>query len=308
MNNLNLGYACINMTLRKENIFCSRTARKKTFLEKGLSYMSKLSLQNVKDLYVILKWNKLNNISLFRITSNLFPWASEYKLTDLPDYEEIQKVLKICGSYALENNIRLSFHPGQFNCLSSEKENVILNSIVDLEHHAEIFDLMGMPKNHNAKINIHLGSTCNNNLDLAADNFNRNFERLSDSVKSRLTVENDDKASMFSTKFLYEKISRVSGTPIVFDAHHFTLGPQDADYNDSFHMAYETWGNIVPTYHYSNSKKTYEDPSCRVYTAHSDFYYEEFESYNKRVDLMLEAKCKELALFKYKEQFLKSEV
>ena len=103
----------------------------------------------------------------------------------------------MAGDYSRVTGLRLSFHPGQFNCLASEKEHVVKNCIKDLEIHGKLFDLMGMPRSHNAKINIHLGSTCGNNLMLAADNFNRNFQRLSDSVKTRLTVENDAKASMF---------------------------------------------------------------------------------------------------------------
>lgn len=299
----NLGYACINNQLRTKNIFCSRTMRKKTFLEKGIEYASKLSLDNCKDLVKIVKWNNENNIKLFRVTSNLFPWASEYNIEDLNDYEEIVENLKIASDIAIKNNQRLSFHPGQFNCLSSDKENVILNSIQDLEHHAKIFDIMGQPKNHYAKINIHLGSTCGGDLLLAAKNFCENFNMLSDSVKSRLTVENDDKQSMFSAKFLYENVYKKVKTPIVFDAHHFELGPQDASYEESFLMSYETWGDIKPTFHYSNSKKTYEDEKCRVYTAHSANYHKPIILHKNNIDIMLECKNKEQALFKYIEDF-----
>ena len=163
---------------------------------------------------------------------------------------------------------------------------------------------MGMPRDHNAKINIHLGSTCGNNLMLAADNFNRNFDKLSDGAKSRLTVENDDKASMFSSKFLYENVFKVSGTPIVFDSHHFSLGPQDSTYDEAFHMAYESWGNIVPTCHHSNGKKEFEDPETRSAAAHSNYYYKPFNNCGKRVDVMLEAKMKEKALKKYIKDFV----
>ena len=297
------GYACINMELREKGIFNSRTMRKKTFLEKGLPYASKLILQNVKDMLPIFNWNYKSKVEVFRISSEIAPWASEYELEDLPDYEEIAKYLKIAGDYSKVIGLRLSFHPGQFNCLASEKDYVVENCIKDLEIHGKLFDLMGMPRNHNAKINIHLGSTCQGNLMQAADNFNRNFERLSESVKSRLTVENDDKPAMFSTKFLYENIFKISGTPIVFDAHHFTLGPQDAPYDESFNMAYESWGNIRPTCHHSNGKKEYEDPTIRSAAAHSNFYYKPFDSCGKSVDVMLEAKMKEKALKKYLKDF-----
>ena len=54
---LNLGYACICQTLSKNKIMTNRTMRRKTFDSKGLSYVSDLSLQNVKDLKTIVKWN-----------------------------------------------------------------------------------------------------------------------------------------------------------------------------------------------------------------------------------------------------------
>lgn len=301
---INFGYACLNVELREKNIFNSRTMRKKTFEEKGLSYVSKLILQNVKDLFQILDWNYKNNITLFRISSEMFPWASEYEFEDLPDIEEIAILLKAAGDYAKITNHRLSFHPGQFNCLASEKDHVIKNCIKDLEIHSKIFDMMNMPKSHMSKINIHLGSTCNGDLKKAANNFCFNFDKLSDNAKSRLTVENDDKSAMFSAKFLYENVYKQIGTPIVFDAHHFELGPQDSSYEEAYIMSHETWGNTRPTFHYSNSKKTYEDNSCRVYTAHSDYYYKPFVAVLDDVDVMLEAKMKEKALQKYIKDFL----
>ena len=298
------GYACINMELREKNIFNSRTMRKSTFISKGLPYVSHLTLQNVKDLLPIFNWNYKNNIKVFRISSSLIPWSSEYNLTDLPDYEEICHYLKMSGDYTKVTGQRVSFHPGQFNCLSSEKENVVLNCIKDLETHGKIFDLMGLDQNHNSKINIHLGSSCGGNLQFAVDNFNNNFKRLSPSVRSRLTVENDDKPSMFSSKFLYENIYKVNKVPIVFDSHHFSLGPQDATYAESFDMAYDSWPRTIkPTCHHSNGKKEFEDPTARS-TAHSNYYYKPFNSCGKSVDIILESKCKEKALIKYRKDFL----
>ena len=298
------GYACINMYLREKGIFNSRTMRKKTFLEKGLPYASQLVLQNIKDLLPIYNWNYKNGVKVFRMSSEIAPWASEYELHDLPDYEEICHYLKLAGNYTKAIGQRVSFHPGQFNCLASEKDHVVDNCIKDLEIHGKLFDLMGLDQNHWSKINIHLGSTCGGNLNLAADNFNKNFMRLSDSVKSRLTVENDDKPAMFSTKFLYDNIYKVSGVPIVFDSHHFEVGPQDVDYTTSFEMAYDSWPQgIRPTCHHSNGKKVYEDSSIRSKAAHSNYYYKPFNSCGKSVDVMLEAKAKEKALKKYLHDF-----
>jgi len=302
---IRLGYACINMELREKNIFNSRTMRKATFLSKGLPYVSKIVLQNVKDMMPIFNWNYKNNVKVFRLSSCLTPWASEYEFHDLPDYEEICYYLKMAGDYTKVIGQRISFHPGQFNCLASDKEHVVINCIKDLEIHGKLFDLMGLDQNHWSKINIHLGSSCGGNLKIAANNFNNNFKKLSPSVQSRLTVENDDRKSLFSTKFLYENVYKVSGTPIVFDSHHFSLGPQDASYKESFEMAYDSWPNgIIPTCHHSNGKKEFEDNSIRSAAAHSNYYYKPFDNCNKRVDVMLEAKCKEKALIKYRKDFL----
>jgi len=301
---INLGYACINETLREQNIYCSRTMIKKTFFEKGKDYAADLGLENVKDLLKILIWNKKYDITLFRITSELFPWNSEYSIEDLKNFDEIKKYLIICGEFIKQNKMRVSFHPGQFNCLSSGRDVVIKNSLIDLENHGKIFDLMSLDKSNFYKINIHLGGTNGGDLNLSAYNFCKNFELLSDSVKSRLTVENDDKKSCFSTKFLYENIYKQINIPIVFDAHHYEIGNIDSSYEEAYEMAYESWRGMKPVFHFSNSKKQYEDNSIRSYAAHSSFYYKPFINCNKEVDLMLESKQKEISLFKYKKDFL----
>jgi UV DNA damage endonuclease len=180
---------------------------------------------------------------------------------------------------------------------------VVLNCIKDLSIHGEQMDMLGMPRDHNAKINIHIGAAYGDR-EAALDTWCRNFERLPESVRSRLTVENDDRKNLYSTKMLYESVYKRLGVPIVFDSHHFQCGPQDSSYEEAFLMAYETWPNgIRPVCHHSNSKKLHEDPTCRNPAAHSDYYYEPFDSCGKSVDVAMEAKAKELAVFDYLQKF-----
>ena len=91
--NLNLGYACINMNLstlpKSKRVTTNRSMIKRTFQEKGIAYASELALQNVTDLYQILQWNDDHGIKFYRMSSDIFPWSSEYNLKDLPDYDEI---------------------------------------------------------------------------------------------------------------------------------------------------------------------------------------------------------------------------
>jgi len=162
---------------------------------------------------------------------------------------------------------------------------------------------MGMTRSHWSKINIHVGGAYGDRSSSLV-RFCKNFDRLPENVKTRLTVENDDKKAMFSTKFLYENIFKVSGVPIVFDSHHFTLGPQDSTYEEAFEMAHESWGPIKPVCHHSNGKKEFEDETVRSAAAHSNFYYTPFNDLGKDVDVVLEAKMKEQALKKYIQDFL----
>lgn len=300
---VNLGYACINTTLQEnEKVQCNRSMIKRTFLKKGISYASELALSNVKAMKRVIEWNNENGISVYRMTSCLFPWVSEYEIEALPDYEEISKVMKEAGGIAIAAGQRLSFHPGQFCVLASPTKQVVLNAANELNKHAQMMDIMGLPKSPGAKINIHVGGAYGEH-DKALARFCKNAtQHLTDSALSRLTVENDDKPKVFSTKMLYDGVYKKIGIPIVFDSHHFTLGPQDIDYHDSFYLARETWGNVKQQCHHSNSKRDYEDPKAPK-VSHSKWFYTPFENFGEDVDVVLECKAKELALFKYRKDF-----
>ena len=300
------GYACLNSTLqaKKPRITSNRGMIRRTFEAKCLPYASTLSVQNTADLISHIQWNHEHGIQVFRVTSCMFPWHSEYSLTDLPDYDQIVANLQEAGRLAKLYGQRLSTHPGQFNVLTSQSERVVLNALDELDKHGQVFDLMGLPNSPAAKINIHIGGAYGDRTS-AMDRWCKNYERLSDSAKSRLTVENDDKPKLYSTKMLYDNIVKRTGTPIVFDSHHFDCGPQDSTYEEAFQMAVDSWPRGVrPQCHHSNSRKKYEDPTARV-NAHSDWYYEPFNDCGNSVDVVLECKKKELAVFKYIQDFVK---
>lgn len=297
------GYACISSFLSekmgKSAPTTNRTMIRKTFDEKGLDYASELALQNCRDLLPILETNLQNGIYFFRLSSNLFPWASEYRLEDLKDFSSINSALKEAGEFAASHQMRITAHPGPFNKLCSGTESVVLNTITDLEIHGKVFDLMGLPQNHNSKINIHLGGAYGEK-DVAISRFIQNFARLSNSVKSRLTVENDDKASLYSTRELVESLSPATGIPIVHDQHHHTFCDGGLTQEEAMRLAATTWpSGIRPVIHYSESKSVEaKDPKIKP-QAHSDFIYNDINTFGMEVDVMIEAKMKDLALLKY---------
>jgi UV DNA damage endonuclease len=298
---MRLGYACINETLTAQGVKANRTAIKRTFKTKGVKHVANLALLSSIDLLKILQWNEAHDIKVFRISSGIFPWASEYDIDTMPGIDAISRALRAAGDYAREHNHRISFHPGQFNCMASPNDAVVENSLKDLEIHGKIMDLIGMPQTREAKINIHIGGAYGDRA-AAMDRFCRNIERLSPSVLGRLTVEKDDKPSCYSTKMLYDGIFKRTGVPIVFDSHHFSLGPQDQSYDEAIHMAASTWGTVRPTCHHSNSRKQYEDEKANA-VSHSEWYYEPFDDRGLDVDVVLECKRKENALLKYRRDF-----
>ena len=300
---MNIGYACINMQLssQKPKIYTGRSMIKRTFKAKGIEYASELGLQNCKDLFEIVKWNNENGFPFFRITSNLFPWSSEYKLKDMPDHQEICDVLDEVGKYVADNSMRITSHPGPFNVLTSPHPHVVTNCIKDLSIHGEVFDMMGLSRTPYNKINIHIGGAYGDK-ESAMARFCVNFERLPDSVKSRLTVENDDKATMYSVRDLYDGVYTRIGIPIVFDYHHHQFCTGDLSEQQALELAMSTWPDgITPATHYSESRRDeQENPKIKP-QAHSDYVYKKIETYGNVIDVMVEAKAKELAVQKYKE-------
>ena len=293
---MNLGYACINMSLGK-NVTTNRSMVKRTFNEKGLDYVSELALANSKDVLKILVWNKNNNIKFFRLSSALVPWGDGLDLTTLKDYDEISIALRRAGDYAKANGIRITSHPGPFVVLTSPKENVVEAAIKDLELHGKIFDLLGLSQTPYNKINIHCNGVYGDKLS-AMDRFCENYLKLSDSVKKRLTVENDDKATMYNVKdlmYIHNKIN----IPIVFDYHHHTFNTGDLSEEAALKLAITTWGDITPVVHYSESKALHEENNKLKPQAHSDYIKSLPNTYGLNVDIMVEAKAKELAILPF---------
>ena len=297
---MNLGYACINMTLgsQKPKVTTNRSMVKKTFNEKGIEYAGELGLLNSFDLFKILQWNNKHNIKVFRLSSDMFPWASEYGIENSPYYKRIETVLQGCGHYAKTNGIRITCHPGPFNVLVSPNEKVVQNTITDLEIHGKIFDMLGLDRTPYNKINIHCNGVYGDKIS-AMDRFCDNFQRLSDSVKSRLTVENDDKSTMYSVKdlmYIHEKID----IPIVFDYHHHKFQTGDLTEEQALSLAVSTWPKgIKPIVHYSESKSLHENNDKLKPQAHSDYINELPNTYGFDVDIMVEAKAKELSILPF---------
>lgn len=293
------GYCCINLTLAKDKISTNRGMIKKTFDEKGMDYVSDLSLLNVKDLEKIIKWNSKNGISMYRMSSDMFPWCSEYEIEDLKDFSEISKILKRIGDFAKSSNQRITFHPSPYGVLASEREDVVKKAIKEISQHGQIMDIMGLERNHFYPINVHVNTT-KPSKEEAAKRFCKNFELLPDSAKSRLVLEIDDKKSQYNSKDLLDLVHSKIGIPITFDYLHNKCNPHpDLNEEESLKICLSTWKNgIIPITHYSDSRKIFEDQSSKE-VAHSDWIWGSPETYGMDFDIEFEVKMKDLALIKY---------
>ena len=105
MKQVRLGYCCINLSLADQKITANRGMIKRTFQEKGPAYCGELAHQNVKDILKILQWNLANDILVYRMSSDIFPWMSEYEITELPNFSEILPDMRAIGEFALQHKI-----------------------------------------------------------------------------------------------------------------------------------------------------------------------------------------------------------
>ena len=300
-----IGYCCICLGInenlkKKDQIFVNRGMVKKTFDSKGLPYVSELVILNLQDTLKILDYNIKNNILVYRMSSEMFPWFTHYSFSDLPKFDTIKVLLQKIGKFVKENGLRVGFHAPPFCVLGSENPSVVAKTIDELNKHAQLLDLMELEQSTYYPINIHVNTTQPTRED-AAKRFCEGFQSLSDSCKRRLTVENDDKLSQYSVKMLYDLVHTQVGIPIVFDQLHYKLGPQDQTLEEALRLALSTW-KTKPLTHMASSIRN-EDPKG-LERAHADYIYEPIETFGLEFDIELECKKKDMAVLKYRKDYL----
>lgn len=295
--NFTLGYACLNSKLREKDIFSSRTLRLATLKQKGQSYVEELVLANLKDLLIILKWNKENNIYLYRLSSEIFPFASHNEYGYSLDF--VNKELKEIGNYAKENKIRLTYHPGQYCVLSSNKESIIQNTFRDLNHHADVLDRMELDQN---SIMVIHGGGVYNEKETALLRLKNNLLRLPEKTRNRIVLENCEMSYCIEDLL---PISEELQIPLVCDFHHDSIYPSSSNANMYFDRVFKVWNNrgIKPKVHVSNSVDGCGE-SKTARRKHSDyitFFHEPLLKIKFDIDVMLECKAKERAIFRLRK-------
>lgn len=290
---IRLGYACISKTL--SNVTTSSTVTYTTFQkDKDYKKIDTAIKSNLNALKEILTYNIKNNIHFFRLSSKLIPLATKSDVIfDYIDpykdyYHSIAKIIK-------DNKLRIDFHPDEFCVLNSTKSEVVKNSIAILEYH---YNLLKALEIKNKILVLHIGGNTFGKKN-SISRFINNFNTLSKDIQESIAIENDDK--IFNIRDCVY-ISKNINVPVILDYHHHICNHDELNINDYLKDILSSWHNATPKMHFSSPKnKTKKD-----FRSHNDYinvdafinFIDILKPFNHDVDIMIEAKAKDEALFR----------
>ena len=303
---IQLGLCCINTVLRaqKPPVFMSRKMIMRTIEEQGIDTLKEKIIQNLKDIITMMNWNEENGIKVLRLSSELFPHKSNSKVEDYT-FDFAQELLTDIGLLSKKLNQRLTFHPGQYNVVGTPNKKAFDQTISDLKYHADVLDLMNLDQN--SVMVVHGGGTYGDKKK-TRKRWVKQFKKMPENVQKRLVLENCEKN--FSIRDCL-KISKKINIPVVFDTHHFEcyklLHPDEKFKEPSYYMSkiLETWSrrNIKPKFHVSQQGSGKTGHHSDFIEVIPEYLLEIPEKYGIDIDIMIEAKKKEQAIFKLYEKY-----
>lgn len=248
---------------------------------------------NIEDLMSILRWNVKRGIYMFRISSDIIPFAS-HSINNIQWWNIFEKELSECGKFIGDNGVRVSMHPGQYTVLNSSSEDVVQKSIKELEYHCKFLDSLEI--DYTNKIVLHVGGVYGDKIS-AMKRFKDNFYKLSSSMQKRLVIENDDKS------YTIEDILSICGDiniPAVFDNLHHKLNPCSMQLKEIIDRVKSTWktedGPVK--FHYSDQDYEKKGGAHSKYVITDNFLKFMDNIKNINADVMLEVKDKEISALK----------
>jgi len=256
-------------------------------------------VHNVKRLAAMLPFMYRQGVRLFRISSAMFPLADQVERT-LWDNSEVKEHLQIAGHFIKKNGIRVTTHPGQFCVLSSDSNAVVEKAVVELAIHGWMFDAMGLDRSPFYAINIHGGKSNR------SERLIEQIKSLPDNIRKRLTLENDESA--YGVVDLL-RVYKETGVPVVFDSHHHTFNEGGLSMCSAVEATMETWSqDIKPLQHLSNTEPSLINGNFMDRRKHSNMihYVPDVQltvARKNKVDVEIEAKLKNIAVFKMVKDF-----
>jgi len=254
-------------------------------------------------------------LRMVRLGSDILPVYTEpnfgYFYNDQTVKSFCEKAFSKIGDLARRNDVRLSFHPGQFTVLASDRPDVVERSIEEFEYHVDMIRWMGYGRKfQDFKCNVHIAGK------LGHEGIRTAYKKLSPEARNTITIENEENAHG-----LDDCLNLRDLLPIVLDIHHHWCreGEYISPSDPRVQMVRESWRDVRPTLHYSVSREDYLDLHGRdvmpdmttllesghkkqKLRAHSDFYWNTAVnqwalSFYDDFDIMCESKAKNLASF-----------
>jgi UV DNA damage endonuclease len=288
---IRLGYVAISKAL---DITTSSTITYTNYVNKTytIEKLLEITKNNVNALKEIMIYNVKNNFHFYRITSKLVPLATHDKVSFdyitpfLKEYKEIGKIIN-------DKNIRVDTHPDQCAVLNSMDKKIVNNTTQILEYHYKILKALNI---NNPIIILHVGSSaCGKKASITR--FINNFNKLPNHIKKCIALENDDKVyNVKDVLYLCKKLN----IPMVLDYHHYICNNEGEKLDCYIEDILNTWKDLKPKFHFSSPKSTLK----KEFRSHHDYvdvnefikFLNLLKTYNKNVDIMLEAKAKDDAI------------
>ncbi len=291
---IRLGYAVSCKTLENQHLFHTLTYTNYLKQEDNKK-LEETIIANLDGLQEILKYNQKNNIHFYRLNSNLIPLATHNQVQF--DYHHlIADKLRLLGQFIMQNQIRVDTHPDQFCVLNSAKEEVVKSSINILRQEKTIFDYLNIM---NPRIILHIGSA-EGTKKAGILRFIKNFQALDPDLQKMIIIENDDK--IYDIKDTLE-LAECLNIPMVLDYHHYLCNnPLNLPIEDYILRIFQTWQSQKPKVHFSSPKSKLK----KEFRTHHDYidaqgfiaFLDKIKFCNIDFDVMIEAKMKDVALFR----------
>lgn len=285
--------------LFKQGNISFRTTTAKVLLalsrKEQLIKLSGICHDNARNLLCAVHECQELGIGAFRIMSPLFPRMTHpevgYDVAELPDGDAIRLLLDATRIFARRHDLRLSFHPDQFVVLSSPHPVVVASSIRELAYQAYLADEVGADI-----INIHAGGVYGDKK-MALLRFYQVFSDLPESVRIRLTLENDDQS--YTVRDLLPICAQLS-IPLVYDVHHHRCNPDGLSIEEATNLAAETWQTTGREQycHLSSPRSGWGGGNPRPHADYIDLADLPAYWLEREMTIDIEAKAKELAVIK----------
>ena len=261
-------------------------------------------------------------LRMLRLSSDLLPFYSHPQVAAFYQQPERQVWLAErfaqMGDRARSAGIRLSFHPGQFCVLGSDKPPVVENSLAEFEYHADMIRMMGYGQRfQDFKCNVHIAGR------LGAAGVRAVWPRLSQEARNVITFENDEK-----TYGVDDCLGLADLAPVVLDIHHCWIHENDYIAHDDPRLApiIASWRGVRPVMHYSQpperlqelgfaAQQKLEIPALLEQVNKRDLYQHSERMWNDWTnryalgfmgdfDIMFEAKHKNLATLEFYQRYV----